>query len=1169
MSFNEVIGVISNINECVNFFQWATSTISSLRSKWTTVQKKTNHEEALHLQSDLQRLRESLAAMYNLIDQAEWKSHILDIAKLLPWLKDAVYDADDFLDEFRWHELKLEVEGNGSDSSFLELFDKVIHGNYNRVKEIQKRLDNLSGMFEMMGLLGAPQRFDKSVRPETSSLPNEAKIFGRQKELKEVMELLGVSASRGMAGFKRKRGNNQATCRPDDIEASLENFSVLPIVGIGGVGKTTLSQHISNHPRVKSHFKLIIWTCVSDDFDVKRLTKELIQSISGKDITSVNLDYLQHTLKKNVDKKKVLLILDDMWDDVLKENEQRWKNFCAPFADIGHGSMILVTTRSAEVAGLLGTMEPFPLEGLKDGVFWDLFKLCAFGSQNCNNFPELEHIGKSIATKLKGSPLAAKTLGRLLRRNLHTIHWNNILKSELWELKQEETDILPALRLSYMYLPPHLKKCFSFCAVYPKDHIFEKEKIARIWAAEGFVDTQGDIPIEDLSCQYFEDLTNRSFFQALPSSVHNKYVIHDLMHDMAQLVSKDECFIIRDLTDLKKVPPNVRHLSIFTNSIVDCSNFLSLCECKKLRTLVCNDLFKNKDFALVVDKWFSGLQHIRVFSCSYIKKLPDSVGNLKHLRYLGISKACHFKTLPLQFFFLYNLQFLIAERCQFESLPSNSSKLISLQRIESKTLRFLPGGNAAAWGQGIRLLKNINSAHGRFILGRLGKLQNKDDATKVELHSKNLDTVSLQWRSTLDKEVVNGNEVEVLEALCPPSNIKSLELWYYPGRSMASWFQPHKLQNLTSIDIWECDGMEEIFSLAGNSVNCARPFSYLTVLNIHNCKKLSSLERFLQPIYMPAMKKIKVQHCRNLASIPAKSFEDFYFLEELVICYCPIASSEETLRLPPSLKMLKLEKSGELSYAVEGLSITCFSYSCSYVEVIPIQIWASKLPALDKLEIKSCESLESIEQSEAFSFHLHGSSGSDIPITFSALTDLSISYCEKLTSLDGFLVPEYLPAIKIIRVSGCNELLTLPGEKLHGFLQLEVLSIDYCPCLNWQRGLVQFPSSLQKLCLIDCGDLSMWVPSCLQNLTSLVSLTLIKCSFIESIPSHIWSSNIKTLQELHIWDCPDLVSIGGPKTMKQITDVCIEDCRKLEQPRQPFRRGKFRKRNWCFANSTK
>lgn len=157
---------------------------------------------------------------------------------------------------------------------------------------------------------------------------------------------------------------------PDDMEGSEEIFCVLPIVGIGGVGKTTLAQHICNHPRVKSHYKLIFWTCVSNEFDKKRLIRELLQS-SGKDITSGNLDYLQRTLKNIVDEKKILLILDDMWDDVLKEDRQRWKKFCASFVDVHQGSMVLVTTRSAEVAQGFHTMKPFPLDGLKDGVFWD------------------------------------------------------------------------------------------------------------------------------------------------------------------------------------------------------------------------------------------------------------------------------------------------------------------------------------------------------------------------------------------------------------------------------------------------------------------------------------------------------------------------------------------------------------------------------------------------------------------------------------------------------------------------------------------------------------------------------------------------------------------------------------------------------------------------------
>jgi adenylate kinase family enzyme len=93
---------------------------------------------------------------------------------------------------------------------------------------------------------------------------------------------------------------------------------VLPIVGIGGVGKTTLAQDICNHSKVKGHFEPIIWICVSDDFDVKRLTKEAIEQTSGKVLENGNLNSLQLALANSVNKKRFLIVLDDMWD----ENEQ-------------------------------------------------------------------------------------------------------------------------------------------------------------------------------------------------------------------------------------------------------------------------------------------------------------------------------------------------------------------------------------------------------------------------------------------------------------------------------------------------------------------------------------------------------------------------------------------------------------------------------------------------------------------------------------------------------------------------------------------------------------------------------------------------------------------------------------------------------------------------------
>jgi len=210
-----------------------------------------------------------------------------------------------------------------------------------------------------------------------------------------------------------------------------------------------------------------------------------------------------------------LMVLDDMWEDALKENGQRWQRFCAPLTNVLQGSILLVTTRSAMVAESVHTLEPFQLECLKDDVSWDFFKYCIFGHEVSRYDPDLEQIGRSILPKLKGSPLAAKTLGRLLAMSYDSTHWNNILNSKLWELRQDDTDILPALRLSYIYLPFHLKKCFSFCAVYPKDYKFIMESLSEIWVAEGFVAPQGNIPLQSLGCQFFEDLINRSFFQNL------------------------------------------------------------------------------------------------------------------------------------------------------------------------------------------------------------------------------------------------------------------------------------------------------------------------------------------------------------------------------------------------------------------------------------------------------------------------------------------------------------------------------------------------------------------------------------------------------------------------------------------------------------------------------
>ncbi|XP_066391095.1 disease resistance protein RGA2-like isoform X3 [Miscanthus floridulus] len=1261
MNLPQAMGAITGLNECATLIQWVKSAFSFLRSKWSNREEQKLAAEVLCLVSSLQGLREAtLPAMYDLVDRAEWRSHVSNVAEHLPALKDAVYDAEDLLDEFKWYELKMQVENNATQPPSVEFFNSVVQGSFSRVDDIQKRLDTLSSELEKTGLRAVPQRFDESIRPKTSSFPTEKRIFGRDKELKDLISLLCVPMNGGVVCPKRRRimenltiasTSNQATV-PGGNGPVMTSVSVLPMVGIGGIGKTTLAQQISKHPEVNSHFKKIGWVCVSDEFDVKRLTQDAIQSVSRKQATTDDLDSLQQALVRQLNKERFLIILDDMWDDAL--NGQCWERFCAPLTNVVQGSMLLVTTRSQKVADRVGTMESFPLGSLNNEDFWDFFKQCAFGSDASHIDPELEQIGRGILGKLKGSPLAAKTLGRLLGMKLDTRHWSGILESELWQLRQEETDILPALRLSYVYLPFYLKRCFSFCAVYPKDYNFEKESLAELWVAEGFVVPEGNIPLQEIGSRYFEDLVNRSFFQILGS----KYVIHDLIHDMAQLVSKEDCFIINNTSDIQNVPQNVRHLSILQNSDVDGNDLLRLSKHRKLRTLFCNKslsiLFYGKslriDNSAVLEHWFSELGRLRVIIFASIRALPKNMSNMKHLRYLEISKNCVSKSLPSVFCCLYNIQILYARRCKFDNFPGGSTKLINLQRFESATYQFcqehaLPIHASATAGQGNQL--RLRDYQGASLPNSINP-ENFANITLLSIHNCNgLKSISVSRNSqqtnlnvkpaVLFNNMVVGDSIGTstfsylveltiekcqdlssLEHFLSPDYIpaikkiviadcqnmesvptgsfgdfrflEELNFWNCPKikskRLRAPSLKMIKLKNSGNVGGYIDCGSLTILHLTGCPLaamelrnwglpslqelkisNCAFqtftrsarfcPFHWLSFeeycctfpslsdITIENCQNLSSLEQFLEPAYIPAIKKIVIGDCRNVEFVPTERFGDLHFLEVLEVLCCPKIRSQRLFSR--SLKQLKLVDSGNLRDDIDCGSITSFDLFRTHQVSIDLQKWS--LPLLQQLNIRDCASLTTII----------GGSVAKFPL----LTQLTIESCNKVEALDDILLS--LHAIECINISQCGSLSTLPAEQFGSFPLLKDLSIWACPNLDWKNGMV-LPSSLQRLSLDDCGDLSASFPGFLENLTSLELLDMSYCKGIVSIPARLWGNNLVSLQELLILGCQDLEKIGQ-EAIANIKKVYIVNCPKLMEVNQPLIRGDINQRSFAFQLS--
>ncbi|KAH7676556.1 P-loop containing nucleoside triphosphate hydrolase protein, partial [Dioscorea alata] len=411
----------------------------------------------------------------------------------------------------------------------------------------EMKLDALKGGYDSCGQHQAAE--NKRV---TTSSPSESKIYGRDNEQSRLIQVL----------------------LNDPNESG--NVSVLPVVGMGGIGKTTLAQFVFNSTEIANHFEKKAWICVSDYFDRFRITKEILDSLcigeGSSSTVTTSCDVLERKIKSLVIGKKFLLVLDDVWSDEWQE----LLNFlrCAQAKAI----KLIVTCRDPRVlGGLADWQNQINLKGLSDEDIWSLFMKCAFADKIADNSPELHAIGKQIVGKLKGSPLAAKTVGRLLGSCLTEEHWKDILESDLWKLKTDEEGIMSALALSYYHLRQPLQLCFTFCSVFPKDFEYDMDSVIGMWIVHGYIqEIEGSSKtLEDTGEEYWLELEARGFIE----KVYGCFKMHDLLHDLARSVSHGETYIYEGRKD-EEIPKDVCHL--FAHSFCDLE---LVCKTKSLCTL--------------------------------------------------------------------------------------------------------------------------------------------------------------------------------------------------------------------------------------------------------------------------------------------------------------------------------------------------------------------------------------------------------------------------------------------------------------------------------------------------------------------------------------------------------------------------------------------------------
>ena len=280
-----------------------------------------------------------------------------------------------------------------------------------------------------------------------------------------------------------------------------------------------------------------------------------------------------------------------------------------------------------------------PLKELSHNDCLSVFSQQALGTTNVDSYPQLNVIGEEIAKKCKGLPLAAKSLGGMLRMKLNQDTWIDILENKIWDLPEEKSGILPALKLSYHHLPSHLKRCFAYCSMFPKSYEFQKGELILLWMAEGLLQhVKGKRQMEDIGSEYFSELLSRSFFQ--PSSDNSsRFVMHDLINDMAQSVGGEICFHLDDKleNDLQHpISKKVRHLSFSRKYHEVFKRFKTFDKIKNLRTLLAlpiTDNLRSCMSAKVLHDLLMETRCLRVLSLTgyRINELPSSFSNLKHL----------------------------------------------------------------------------------------------------------------------------------------------------------------------------------------------------------------------------------------------------------------------------------------------------------------------------------------------------------------------------------------------------------------------------------------------------------------------------------------------------------------------------------------------------------
>ncbi|PPD77029.1 hypothetical protein GOBAR_DD26036 [Gossypium barbadense] len=875
---------------------------------------------------------------------------------------------------------------------------------------------------------------------------------------------------------------------------SEENVYIIPIVGFGGLWKTALAQLVYNHEMVKNHFDLTMFACVSDDFDVKVIVANIIKSVTHQaPDQNLEMDQLQKQLRDKIDGKKYLLVLDDIWND----DPERWSRLKKLLMGGAKGSRIIVTTRSLRVAEITNKCQShvLKLKGLSDDDAWSLFKKIAFeqGYADSTNSAFVE-VGRQISERCGGVPLAIRTIAGILSLKKTANEWHSFKENELAKISQIEGELLPILKLSYDHLPSHLKHCFAYCRLYPKDYKIKVQALVQFWIAQGFIKQLNQSQsLEEIGFGYFKDLVERSFFQEVEEyGIGNmRCKMHDLMHDLVESVAGTESSIVDSNEIASKVGEKCRHISI-------APSLIPLFKGKKLRTLL---HFPNKiDQNLSDETWdfiISNCRCLRVLKLNSIgiQKISPSICKLKHLRYLDLSSNYNIKILPKSFCKIQNLLALKLDWCTgLKELPKKIEKLVNLTHLSCRycnRLTHMPRGigKLTSLETLSMFVVDKDGSHGGADVSELRLLDNLSGFVKNA--KEKFKAANLKERQHLRSLVLiwvrgNHDNEKSLEDLQPHSNLKELFIGGWRGDAeFPSWIS--LLTNLVKIFI------------SGGNFKYPPSFAQLPcleLLEIGFCTKLEYMDdnspkgsQGEPQSFFPSLKYLCLRDCPNMKSWwrTTKPIDD---------------------------------DSNEDDTTVMGTSSTMAFPCLSSLWIVNCPLTLMPLyPSLDdKLELRNTSS-RPLKQTIKMNINAKAPSTSTSSLPLSKLKSFHIDNIPKLVSLPIWL--QHLVQLKTLKIRNCNGLRTLLPVFQH-LTFLQVFEVRYCEELELSGAGIQIfqdHTRLRSLWLQNspkCRHLPEW----LQHLTNLQRLYLVNLPNLASLPDEMHC--LTSLKYLYIKGIPQL-----------------------------------------------